>query len=282
MALICIIIGLILERALDTIQSWRKFDWFDQYSQWMLDHLPGLTHQGTSSIVILLLPVMLLAGFIQHALADTFFGIFSLLFGLAVFIYCLGPGDLNHEIDGFLEAWESGDEKKAHKCASAIMGKEASHAPDQQIVDVMHAVLHQPNDRFFSVIFWFVILGPFGALLFRLTSYTMKYARNKTLARAAKHLQAILAWAPAHLIAMGYALTGNYEGASASFREKPRQDDLAECNTQTLLTAGLGALKDCTPGEETACIRATRGLVLRTLVVWLAVIAMLTLIGWMA
>jgi len=46
------------------------------------------------------------------------------------------------------------------------------------------------------------------------------------------------------------------------------------------VSAGLGALKDCEPGEETACIRATRGLVLRTLVVWLAVIAVLTLIGW--
>ena len=282
MALICILIGLILERAVDGLQSWRKFHWFEQYSQWLLDHLPGLSNQGTSSIVILLLTVMLLAGLLQHLFADVFLGLFSLLFGLAVFIYCLGPGDLNREIDGFLEAWEAGDEEKTHKCASAILGKEAPNAPDQQIVEVMHAILAEPNDRFFSVIFWFVVLGPFGALLYRLTSYTMKYSSNKTLSQAAKHLQAILAWAPAHVVAVGYALTGNYEGASASFREKAKQDDLSECNYYTLLTAGLGALKDCTPGEETACIRATRGLVLRTLVVWLAVIAMLTLIGWMA
>ena len=91
-----------------------------------------------------------------------------------------------------------------------------------------------------------------------------------------------VAWAPAHLVAIGYALTGNYEGATASFREKTKQDDLSDCNDLTLIAAGLGALKDCAPGEETSCIRATRGLVLRTLVVWLAVIALLTLIGWMA
>lgn len=282
MALICIIIGLILERAVDNLQSWRNFSWFDQYKHWMLDNLPGLSNQGTSSIVILLLPVMLLMGFFQHAIADVFLGLFSLLFGIAVFAYCLGPGDINREIDCFLEAWESGDEEKARKCASAIMGKEAPNAPDQQIAEVMHAVLHEPNDRFFSVIFWFVVLGPFGALLYRLTSYTMRRASNKTLKSAARRLQAILAWAPAHLVAVGYALTGNYEGASASYREKVKQDDLSDCNYQTLLTAGLGALKDCTPGEETACIRSTRGLVLRTLVVWLAVIAMLHLIGWMA
>ena len=154
------------------------------------------------------------------------------------------------------------------------------HPADDSRHDVMHAILQESNDRIFSVIFWFMVLGPFGALLFRLTSYTMHTTHNKTLNEAATKLQAIMAWAPAHLVAMGYALTGNYEGASQSFRDKTKQDDLSDCNNMTLLTAGLGALKDCSPGEETSCIRATRGLVLRTLVVWLAVIALLTLIGW--
>ncbi len=282
MSLICIIAGLILERALSTLRDLRNFSWFDYYSEWLTDHLPALAKQGNTSIVILLLPVMVLAGVIQHSLDDKFFGLFSLIFGLGIFTYCLGPGDLNCEVDGFLDARENGDEEQAQYFASAIMGKEASSAPDQQTADVMHAILYQSNDRFFSVIFWFVILGPFGALLYRLTSYTMQSSQNETLASAAKNLQAILAWAPAHIVAMAYALTGNYEGASTSFREKQKQDDLSDCNYHTLITAGLGALRDCTPGDESACIRSTRGLVLRALVVWLAVIAILTLIGWMA
>ncbi|MCW8956549.1 MAG: regulatory signaling modulator protein AmpE [Gammaproteobacteria bacterium] len=282
MALICILIGLILERTLDSIREFRKFDWFNQYSQWMIKHLPGLIEQGASSIIILLLPLMIAMAIVQNTLDDIFFDLFSVVFGLAVFVYCLGPRDLNMEIDGFLDARENGDEEKAQQYASALIGKEASPAPDQQIADVMHAILHQSNDRIFAVIFWFVVLGPFGAILYRLTSYTMLFSVNKTLAAAAKKLQAILAWAPAHLVAMGYALTGNYEGATAGFRDKSKPDDLSLNNYNTLTRAGLGALKDCTPGEETACIRSTRGLVLRTLVVWLAIISILTLIGWMA
>ena len=282
MALICIIIALIAERATDTLTNLRSFRWFEQYSQWMFNHLPGLTQQGASSIVILLLPIFIITVLIQNGLNDIWFGFPSLIFGLIVFMYCLGPGDLNREIDQYLEARESGNEEQAQQYASAITGKEASMSPDQQIVDVMHAILHESNDRFFSVIFWFLVLGPLGALTFRLTSYIMHTTHNKTLGDAATKLQAIMAWAPAHLVAMGYALTGNYEGASQSFRDKTSQEDLSKCNYLTLITAGLGALKDCTPGEETACIRATRGLVLRTLTVWLAVIALLTLIGWMA
>ena len=280
MSLICIIAGLLLERMLETLQQLRNFQWFEKYSQWMINHMPGLIEQGASSIVILLLPVMLLAGLIQNILADTFFDIFSLIYGFVVFVYCLGPGDLDKEIDCFLTARETADEDMAHKCASAIMGEDASRSPDQQIVDVTQNILYQSNDRFFAVIFWFVVLGPFGALLYRLTSYTSKRSNNKTLTAAARRLKAILAWAPAHLVAAGYALTGNYEGASEGFKGKQKKDELNESNYNTLVSAGLGALKNCTPGEETACIRSTRGLVLRTLIVWLALIALLTLMGW--
>lgn len=282
MALISILLGLILERSLDKIRNFRSFAWYNQYSRWMTRHLPGLVEQGASSIVILLLPLMIVVAIIQNTLDDVFFDLFSLIFALATFLYCLGPRDLSLDIDGFLDARENADEARAQQFASALMGEEASSAPDQQIVDVMHAILYQSNDRIFSVIFWFLVLGPFGAILYRLTSYTMQFQVNTTLSAAAKKLQAILAWAPAHLVAIGYALTGNYEGATAGYRDKNKPEDLTQSNYNTLTRAGLGALKDCTPGEETACIRSTRGLVFRTLVVWLAVISILTLIGWMA
>jgi membrane protein required for beta-lactamase induction len=282
MALICIIIGLILERTVTDITRYRHFDWFDRYSDWLIKHLPGLANQGSSSIVILLLPVMLLTASLQNLFDGALLNLFSAIFGLIIFLYCLGPGDLNKEIDLYLDARENGDEEQAQNYATAITGDNASSSPDRQIIDVMHAILYQSNDRFFAVIFWFVILGPFGALLYRLTSHTKIHATNITLSSAAKRLQAILAWAPAHLVAMGYALTGNYEAASSGFREKQQYDNLNESNYYTLLSAGLGALRDCAPGEETSCIVATRELVLRTLVVWLATISALTLIGWMA
>lgn len=282
MALICIIIGLIFERSMSKLTQYRSFNWFEQYSNWMIKNLPGLSNQGSSSIIILLLPVILLTGIMQNLLDGLLLDLLSTLFGLTIFLYCLGPGDLNKEIDHYLDARENADEDQAHHYASIIMGDNASRAADQQIVDVMQAILYQCNDRFFAVIFWFVVLGPFGALLYRLTSQTRIHSSNSTLSTAAKRLQAILAWAPAHLIAMAYALTGNYEGASARFREKQRYENLSETNYYILISAGLGALKDCAPGEETSCIVSTRRLVLRALVVWLAVIAGLTLIGWMA
>lgn len=282
MALICILIGIILERFSDMLEDLRNFDWFDNYSRWLLKTLPGIGSQNQSSILILLLPVMLVAGLLQYWFEDRLLGLTELIFGLAIFIFSLGPKNLSRQVDRYLEAHENGESTSTHNEACAILQKEAPSDPDQQIVEVMRAVLHEPNDRFFAVIFWFVLLGPFGALLYRLTSHTMRTTGSATLAKAARQLQAILAWAPAHLVAMGYALTGNYEGAKQEYYSKNKQSDLADCNYHTLITAGQGALIDCTPGDETACIRSARALVLRTLVVWLAFISILTLIGWMS
>jgi len=282
MALICILFGIIFDRVSDILENLRNFDWFDSYTRWVLKTLPGISSQNLSSILILLLPVMLVVMLLQIWFDGRLLGLVELSFGLVIFAFSLGPKDLNRQINRYLEAKESGDEQAAHTEASAIMQKESPDNLDQQTVEVMRSVLHESNDRFFSVIFWFVVLGPFGAMLYRLTSHTMRTTGNATLANAARQLQAILAWAPAHLVAMGYALTGNYEGAKKEFYGKNKQEDLYDCNYHTLITAGQGALKDCTPGEETACIRSARALVLRTLVVWLGVISILTLIGWMS
>lgn len=282
MALICILIGIIFERSSDMLEKLRNFDWYDRYTRWLIQTLPGFSNQRQSSILILLLPVMIVAFFLQGWLGDRLFGITEMIFALTVFAFSLGPKDLNRQINRYLEARENGDTEAANTEANAIMQCEAPTDPDQQIVEVMRSILHESNDRFFAVIFWFVVLGPSGALLYRLTSHTMRTTGSATLAQAARQLQAILAWAPAHLAAMAYALTGNYEGAKQQFSNKNKQDDLADCNYHTLITAGQGALKDCTPGEETSCIRSARGLVLRALVVWLTVIATLTLMGWMS
>ncbi len=281
MALICILIGIIFERFSDLLENLRNFDWFDNYSRWLLNTLPGLGSQHQSSIIILLLPVMLVMALLQIWFDDQLLGLVDLLFGITIFAFSLGPKNLSRQIDRYLQAHEDGDDASANIEANAILQNEAPTDPDQQIVAVMRAILHESNDRCFAVIFWFVLLGPFGALLYRLTAHTMRTTGSATLANAACQLQAILAWAPAHLMAMGYALTGNYEGAKQEYYGKNKQSDLADCNYHTLITAGQGALKDCSPNDETACIRSARALVLRTLVVWLAFIAILTLMGWM-
>jgi len=281
MALICILLGLALERVLAETRNLHALRWFDAYADWMVRHLPGLNSQGAATIFILLLPILLPVLLLQNALDGFAFDAPSFVFALLVFLYCLGASELDRDIDRYLDARENANDELAQKYGRAIAGKPVSAALDQQIADIMHGILYQATPRVFAVIFWFLILGPLGALMYRLTCRALT-SREQSLHLAAKKFEAILAWAPVHLVAFGYALAGDFEGATHAYRVRPRQNDLSSCNYHVLITAGLGALRECRPGEETACLRSTRGLVLRTLILWLAVVALMTLAGWMA
>ncbi len=272
---------MLFDRISDALEPYRNFDWFDSYSRWMLKVLPGTNSAHLSSILILLFPFMLLVLQVQIWFDSRPIIVLDFIFKLVIFSFCIGPLDLNRQINRYLDAKEKGDEAAANREAQIIMSHE-NPTNDQQVRGVMRAILHEANDRFFAVIFWFVLLGPFGAILYRLTSHVMYANLNAPITHSAKHFQAILAWAPAHAVAIGYALTGNYEGAKQEFYNKNKQSDLSDCNFHTLITAGLGALKNCQAGEEVSCVRSTRALVLRTLVAWLGIIAILTLLGWSA
>lgn len=281
MALICIILALLIERSQTSVDHLREFHWFDAYSQRMMKHLPGIDKQGASSIIILLLPVLIPLVILQYVLSGQFYDLFSFGFALAILIYSLGS-NLDRDIKQYLHARETGLDILAQQHATQLIGKPASEAPHQQTTEVMHGFLQQSNMRVFAVLFWFSLLGPAGALLYRLTCHTLQNSPSQTLSLAARRLEAVLSWAPVNLMAFSFALAGDYESVSHAWRSKPRQNDLANCNYHTLIEAGLGGIRDCAPGDETNCIRSLRALVIRSLVIWLALIAILTLIGWMA
>lgn len=281
MALVCIILALLIERSVSFLDRLRNYRWFDAYSKIMMRNLPGVDQQGAASIIILLLPVLIPIGLLQYFLAGHCYELFSFSFALMVLIYSLGS-NLNRDIKHYLQACESGATELAQQRASAILGKPAAANTQQQTIDVMHGLLQQSNMRVFAVLFWFVLLGPGGALLYRLTCHTLHHSPSQTLSRAAYRLEAVLSWLPVNLLALSFALAGDYGNVSEGWRNKPKQNDLATCNYHTLVKAGIGAIGNCEPGDEIACIQAMRSLLKRSLIIWLAVIALLTLIGWMA
>ena len=280
MALISIIIGLILDRAFRNVHEIRNLAWFHHFSA-SIGGFVRVKNGFLSLFLVLLIPVSGVY-IIQSGLSDILFDLLSLLFGIAVFLFCLGPACLSSEIDSFLESRRKGDEDAALNYARAITGKEASLATDQQIPDVLHAILFEANERIFSVIFWFVLLGPVGAVVYRLTSEMARPREDKDPDEAASWMSSVLAWIPTRLLAMGYALSGHFDGALNGYHNRSRDADINSSNRDILVSSGLGALHDINGEDELACIHSARNLVMRAIIMWLAVLAALTLAGWMS
>ena len=277
MALISIILGLFLDRTFRHLHDLRDMTWFEFYVQ-AIQRLTGKRLPPLQFIIILALPVSLLLS-VQILLHDFLFNLPGFIFGIIIFIYCLGPACLSTDIEAYIHARTLGDEDEALHYAGTITDAAASTSPDQQTSDVTRAILHIANERIFATIFWFVILGPFGAMLYRLISELSKQIDFDELAEFSEFIHAIMAWIPARMLAAGYALTGNFDGAYHAYKDRAYTSNLSHSNNEVLVSTGLGAMQNQEAGNELACIYAAQALVMRAVIVWISILAVLTLGG---
>ena len=277
MALISIIIGLFLDRTFRHLHDLRDMTWFEFYAQAIL-RFTGKLAPPIQFIVILALPVLLLLS-IQILLNNFLFSVPAFVFGVIVFIYCLGPVCLSTDIEAYIHARTIGDEDEAMHYAGTITDSSASSSPDQQTSDVTRAILHIANERIFSTIFWFIILGPFGAMLYRLISELSKQIEFDELADFSEFIHSIMAWVPARMLAAGYALTGNFDGAYHAYKDRAHSTDYSQSNAEVLISTGLGAMQNLDMEDELASVHASQALVMRAVIVWVGILAVLTLGG---
>jgi membrane protein required for beta-lactamase induction len=92
----------------------------------------------------------------------------------------------------------------------------------------------------------------------------------------------MLEWAPSRLLAGSYALAGSFDEAMAERRAyyTECQGRFFEINEDILACTGRGALAFEHETGEVEDLEATANLLFRALVIWLAVLALLSLLGW--
>jgi AmpE protein len=279
MALISIIIGLFLDRTFRHLHDLRDMTWFEFYVQLVRKFIRNLS-PPLQFIIILALPALILL-LLQISLHNFLFNLPGFIFSVAIFIYCLGPVCLSTEIEAYTHARTLGDDDEALHYAGTITDSAASNSPDQQTTDVTRAILYVANERIFSTIFWFVILGPFGCMLYRLISELSKQVEYHELSDFAEYVHAIMAWIPARMLAAGYAFTGNFDGAYHAFKDRAHSTALTQSNTEILVTTGLGAMRNLNIASEIATVYAAQALVMRAVIVWIAILAVMTLGGFL-
>ena len=89
---VAIVLVLLLTHFVPDLQRLRNFSWLRSWQD------QGAA-QGSAELGLLLtigLPVLVCLG-VQLALRSSVFGVPSLVFGIVVLFYCLGPRDLEHE-----------------------------------------------------------------------------------------------------------------------------------------------------------------------------------------
>ncbi len=247
--------------------------------------------------LILTLPVFL----VLFSLQDALYGVANLLLAIVVLFFSLGPKDIGEEVDEYCRAIEAEDEDKILNTSKALIETDILTDPLQRIRKVEESVCIQANNRLFAVIFWFVLFGPYGPLgawAYRVTDLIRRRAvfnharedadATEAIVKAAEMLHGWLAWVPARLTAIGYAMAGSFEGALHAWRTHGEGKHLPQHQQSESLLARVGVGAMALPDIEGESVsergvrgaRAANGLVFRLLFIWAAVIAAMTLYGW--
>jgi len=286
MTLISALLGIAADRLLPNLHEYRRYHGLLAYVDWLRARLNGPAWDHIGSLLLMLLPLWGSVAVLQNWTDDWLFGLVGLMFSVAVLVYCLGPRDLAADVDTYCEAQASGD-PELHKRAAGLLLADDALAGDGAgyARQASTAVLVQANDRLFAVLFWFALLGPFGAVLYRSVAvlYQQRHEPGE-FGDSIAWLNSALVWLPARLVALGYALSGHFDAAIEGWREAHRSPPGgSEGSLQVLELTGAGALgteesSDTQQGAQR--VRAAMRLVWRTLWIWLVVIALLTLAGW--
>jgi membrane protein required for beta-lactamase induction len=255
---ISLVLALVLDRIIPSLQHYRKDLSVSVYFRWVEKNLLIKGLPARLIPLILLLPALLLV-----ALSGVFFnGTFlALVFFTFIAFVCLEPRVLNEEVDTWLRELARDDSTE-------------TQSPDE--------LFSRANRSLYTVIFWLVVAGPTLVVAYRLIE---KLCLQKSLSAGQiwkKDVVIVLAWIewlPAYLSSYLFLIGGNFDAGLKQARSMPLFDsDLEALNAARLQQVGKAALQNNESENSQTMIeflRRCRGLLLRTLVLWLVLAALI-------
>jgi AmpE protein len=302
--LIAVVIALVVGHTMPALASLRRYDWFVSWLDWLNAQAgDNAAWRGRWGLALALVVPLLLVLLLQLALRNDLFGLPAFLFAVLMLFYAWGPRDLDHDVDAVVEAPDA----ESRRTAAMRLFPERSE-PSLEAGALVEAVFRCALWRWFGVLFWFLLLGAVGALLYRLVSLCAQGEARKRLpegpAQAATVVLAVLDWPVAQLMTLAMALVGNFDSVLGAWKDsggtslKPDigflaaaarasvKVELAEEAMDEALDAGGtefngnsgAALVTSTAGLPE--LRDAMSLVWRILLLWLAVLALFVIAGW--
>jgi len=299
MKLLALLIGLVVERLATQLFHLRTLRWLDRAIDFGFRQGDRFVNWPSVIPVTVLVIVLVMPVFLARlGLGDTLYGFPYLILAILVLFFSLGPKDIGEDVDEYCRAIEDGKPERIQETARALIESDVPEDAAERIRMVEESVCIQANNRLFAVVFWFVLLGPVGAWTYRVTDLIRRRAvfnalradqgDETPLTEASEMLHGWLAWFPARLTAIGYAMAGSFDGALSAWRRAGDSPPLTSHGQSERLLArvGTGALALREEQGESLEDRGIRGatsangLVYRLLFIWAAVIGAMTLYGW--
>lgn len=215
----------------------------------------------------------------------------QLLLALAVILYSFGP----HAFEADLAAILHAPDGASREAAAQALGEDGEHVP-WRAPELGEATAYAALRRRFGVLFWFFLLGPVGALLYRLSralGHDDSLSLDGTARDSARRLANLLDWAPAQLLVFTLALVGHWDAVIGAWQRWHEQalpnawlvdgpgflGAASRADIQVDIEGGEGYAEE--RSDPLLELRRLRSALLRALLAWLSVVALIVVGGWL-
>ena len=200
--------------------------------------------RGVLAMSIVILPITIIVMMIEKLLSDHWLPTF--LFHCLVLYLVIGWQSLQQHAIAVSRPLEANNLPEARKQLSMIVSRDTGSMEPRQIAgSTIESVLENGNDCLFASLFWYVILGPWAAVLHRLVNtldamWGYRTEQYEKFGKAAARFDDLLGWLPARLTALSYACSGKFAQAIRSWRTQAPKHKSP--NGGAVMASGAGAL----------------------------------------
>ena len=291
MKFLVLLLTFILQRKLNLTISRQHDQWARRFLTFFEAQLPVIRHHATLYVMIaIILPALALL--LLLTLVDgLLYGVGTLFVHIVMLFLCLGCGYLKQAVELYLSQWEAGSYQSAFRTledAEIVIQNAETMTPAEIHYHACSQFMYQTFQRYFMVIFWYMVGGPVGALVARLAHVAGSTPRVYVPSQMVVIYQ-LLEWLPVRLLGLTFALVGNF---SATLKNALNYlIDPATPPLPLLQAAAAGAVESYPErpvrGEADALkdsrqMIGLRDLLNRAMMVWFSLIAVLTIVGWMS
>lgn len=206
------------------------------------DAAPAMRYlRGALSVCVLLVPLAACAAWLEQS------AIFGVPFSILVLYFAIAPRSLREHAGRVAQAFSRNDLPAARSAVGMMVSRDTAQLDEQGVARAtVESVLENGNDAIFAALFWFVLAGAPGVLLFRLSNtldamWGYRNERYHHFGWAAARLDDVLNFIPARLTALSYALAGHTRSALHCWRQQAPGWDSP--NAGPVMAAGAGALR---------------------------------------
>lgn len=306
MIALLVIAGVLLDLVLGEARRWHPLVGFGNVAirleRW-LNKTQASIVCGALAWLLAVLPPVIAVIWLMRIVALHGFWMVALLHVLLLY-FSIGLRSLRDHLLPIATALASQDFPLARALTARIVSRDTADASASDLAKAgVESLLENGNDAVFGTLFWFVVAGGPGALLFRLTNtldamWGYRTPRYLRFGRVAARIDDGLNWLPARLTALSYAVLGNT--ANALWCWRVQAPAWSSPNAGPVMAAGAGALGLALggaarydgiiesrpalgrgePAAERDIARAWH-LVLGTCALWISVIALAGFLIWL-